>query len=269
MKTFHENPSCKVCNSRHTVKDGKIKGVQRWECRFCGKKFLDNDAQPGMKTPAIQVSSALRMYYEGVSLNSICRQLQQEHNNYPSDSTVYKWVNIYTHKVLTAANNYHPEVGETWIADETVLKICGQQVWIWDIIDKDTCFLLATQLSLNHEKKDAQLLIEKAIKKAGKTPEVVIADKLAIYLEGTDLTSVADSGYKLKCTSTGDDEISGRIKHFHDTLQRRTNLMADLKSMDRVIEFTNGWLIHYNYFRPHEYHGGMTPAEVANIEYPH
>ena len=29
----------------------------------------------------------------------------------------------------------------------------------------------------------------------------------------------------------------------------------------------DGWLLHYNFFRPHEYLGGKTPAEKAGIKF--
>jgi transposase InsO family protein len=31
----------------------------------------------------------------------------------------------------------------------------------------------------------------------------------------------------------------------------------------------DGWLIHYNYFRPHEGLRGKTPAEAAEIRFPY
>lgn len=34
-------------------------------------------------------------------------------------------------------------------------------------------------------------------------------------------------------------------------------------------DFTDGWLVHYNYLRPHESLQDKTPAEVAGVEYPY
>jgi hypothetical protein len=31
---------------------------------------------------------------------------------------------------------------------------------------------------------------------------------------------------------------------------------------------TDGWLVHYNFFRPHSALGGKTPAEAADAEAP-
>jgi putative transposase len=269
MKTPCESLPCKVCGSQHTVKDGKVKGVQRWECRTCGRKFLDNGARPGMKTPFHYVHFALTMYYGGMSLNTVCRQLQQKYNNYSSVSTVYEWINRYSHKVESEAVYFYPEVGDTWVIDETDLTIWGKQLCIWDVIDRDTGFLLASLVSQTCDTKDVQTLIEKATGKARKTPRVLIAGKLAPFIKSIQSESVADIQKELEYFFTVDDKTTTEDERFHPVFQNRVNLIRELKTIDKVIEFINGWLIYYNYFRPQEYLGGKRPAESANIECPY
>ncbi len=50
--------TCKYCDSKQIVRFGHYHGIQRWWCKDCKPKFVNNDALPGMKTPAIQVASA-------------------------------------------------------------------------------------------------------------------------------------------------------------------------------------------------------------------
>jgi hypothetical protein len=45
--------------------------------------------------------------------------------------------------------------------------------------------------------------------------------------------------------------------------------MRGLKNLESAIAFVNGWLVHYNYLRPHDALSDKTPAEVAGIEYPY
>ena len=77
---------CKYCGGRRVVKFGHFRGVQRWWCKDCKRKFVDNKALPNMKTPIVQVALALSMFYEGMSLNGIRRNLEQTYGNYPSDA---------------------------------------------------------------------------------------------------------------------------------------------------------------------------------------
>ncbi len=134
---INETPlTCEHCGSTGVIKFGTYKGVQRYYCKVCKRKFTANDNLFHMKTPANQVSSALSMYYEGMSIKAIRRQLGQEHGNTPSTATIYEWIQKYTQYAIDSAKDYHPKVGDTWIADETVLEIDGQNVWFWDVIDE-------------------------------------------------------------------------------------------------------------------------------------
>jgi transposase-like protein len=58
--------------------------------------------------------------------------------------------------------DYKPQVGDTWIADETMLDLDGNhKIWFWDIIDTDTRFLLASRVSVSRTTQDAEALIIK------------------------------------------------------------------------------------------------------------
>jgi len=167
-------PKCKYCDAEGVVKFGTYKEVQRYWCKVCKRKFKADDTLFHMKTPANQVSSALNMYYEGMSIKAIRRNLQQEYGNMPSTATIYEWILKYTQYATDSIKGYEPKkVGDTWIADETVLEIDGQNVWFWDIIDDKTRFLLATRISRSRTTRDAQMLIDRATKTAGKNPSGV------------------------------------------------------------------------------------------------
>ena len=260
---------CKFCGSSNVVKNGKSKkGVQNWLCRDCGKAFVDNNSLPRMKSPVNHVASSVYLYYTGSSLNEIRRHIEQQHGILPSDSTIYNWVKRFSKVAVEEADKYTPEVGNTWIADETVLRIGdNKKYWLWDIIDSDSRFLLATYLSPTRGTKDAQNLMERAYKKAGKSPKAVVTDKLASYLDGIELTFGASTKHK----QGGPFDIESNtnlIERFHGTLKDRTKVMRGMKTPESARAILDGWLVYYNYFRPHESLKDKTPAEVAKIEFP-
>jgi hypothetical protein len=39
------------------------------------------------------------------------------------------------------------------------------------------------------------------------------------------------------------------------------------RDVETLIQFTDGWLVYYNYFRPHDSLEGKTPAEEAHVNY--
>jgi transposase-like protein len=257
---------CKSCGSSHVRKYGLYKGVQRYFCNDCGSKFKADDMMFHMKTPTNQVSSALNMYYEGMSTRGIRRNIQQEHGNALSLATIYEWIQKYTQYATDSVKDYHPNVGDIWVADETVLDIGGENLWLWDIIDEKTRFLLATRLSRSRTTRDAQMLIDRAVKMAGKSPKVVVTDKLNSYLDvfyGKGAEHIQGG-----IARAGEDNTQ-MIERFHGTLKQRTKVMRGLKNFETALDFTEGWLAHYNYLRPHESLQGKTPAEVAGINYPY
>lgn len=266
MKVIYEDFRCKFCNSQNLVKFGKFRGVQRYFCKDCKRKFADNDALPHMRTPLEQVGSALNMYYEGMSLEDIGTHLEQMNRNHAAKSSIYGWVERFSKEAIGEAEKYKPNVGDVWVADETVLKIEGKQLWFWDIIDAKTRFLLASHISRTRTIPDAKALMEKAAKKAGKTPKYVLTDKLAAYLDGIELAFGAETKH-IQTKPFTVEQNTNLIERFHGTLKDRTKVMRGIKRVDSANLFAEGWLVHYNFFRPHETLG-KTPAEAAGIDFP-
>ena len=258
---------CKYCGSTNVVRYGRENAVQYWWCKDCRRKFADNDALPDMKTPIMQVAAALSMYYRGLSIDEIRGHLEQQFNNCPSSSTVYDWICRFSEEADRKTRDYKPNVGYVWLADETMLDIGGHKVWFWDLIDIKTRFLLASHMSFQRTAQHAKTLVERAVSKAGKSPKVIITDKLWAYLDGIELALGGDTrhvqsrGFMLKPNTN-------LIERFQGTLKSRTKVMRGLKTPETALTILDGWLVYYNFFRPHESLGDKTPAEKAGLNVP-
>lgn len=255
--------TCKHCGSRNVVKNGMKGRAQLYLCRDCGHSFVDNAALPRMRFPPEQIAAAIGMFYGGMSIDAIRRQMQSIYHVYPSDSTVYDWIIKFTKVAVKEAKISDIKVGDIWVADETVLKIDeGKDVWFWDIIDDKTRFLLASHISSTRTIVDARILMEMAAERTGKIPKVVMTDKLAAYLDGIELTfgaatkHITSKGFKV-------EPNTNLIERFHGTLKARTKVMRGLKNKETAKLIMDGWLVHYNFFRPHESLGDKTPGEIA------
>jgi len=264
-----EHITCKNCGSNAVVKFGTYKGVQRYWCKSCQRKFKGDTDLFHMKTSPEQISSALRMYYDGMSVKDIKGLLAQEYQNDPSKKTVYGWIDKYSDIAIKEAKDVHPKVGDTRIADETVLRVAGQNVWMYDIIDDKTRFLLATRIALSRTTHDAEMLMKEAQKKAGKTPKVVVTDKQSSYLDSIELTFGADTQHVQSRPFTADTQSTQKIERWHETLKERTKVMKGLKTLETAIQFVAAFLVHYNYFRDNEALDGKTPAQEAGIKFPY
>lgn len=259
---------CKYCgDTENVVKFGTLNGIQRYYCKKCERKFVDNKALYGMRTPIDVIGSALNMFYEGLSLNAIRRQLNQTYSYTPSDSTVYEWIIRFTNAVLSTIDTYKAKTGSMWVADETVLKVAGNNTWFWDVIDSKTRFLLASHFSRSRTTKDCQIVMIDAIEHSLYIPSSIITDKLRAYSDGIELVFGA---YTEHFQSHGfiRQPNTNMIERFHGTIKARTKIMRGMKKLDTAKLIMNGWLIHYNFFRPHESLKGKTPAKIAGIAFP-
>lgn len=258
---------CKYCQSENVIKYGKYKDVQYYWCKDCKRKFSNPDAIPKMQYSTSKVADALNMYYEGLSLNEIRRNFIQQHNDYISDVTALNWFKRFSKMAIREAKKYKPDVGSVWVADETMIDIDGKNIWFWDIIDTKTRFLIASHISFTRTTKDAQALMKQAYKRTGKIPRVIYTDKLRAYLDGIELTFGADTKHKqgspfnVECNTN-------LIERFHGTVKNRTKVMRGLHTVESARLFMDGWLVHYNFFRPHMSLKDRTPASVAGIRFP-
>lgn len=207
------------------------------------------------------------MYYEGMSLMEIRRNLIQQHNDYISDATIYNWVRRFSKPVIMEANKYKPDVGGVWVADETMIELDGKNIWLWDIIDTKTRFLIASHMSYSRTTKDAQTLMKQAYDRTGKIPRIIYTDKLQAYLDGIELTFGADTKHR-QGSPFDVDNNTNLIERMHGTIKSRTKVMRGLHTPESARLFLDGWLVHYNFFRPHMSLDDRTPASAAGIRFP-
>jgi putative transposase len=260
-------PSCKYCDSPNVIRYGKYKAVQRYYCKDFKRKFAGTDTIPKMHYSAYKIADALNMYYEGMSFLEIRRNLIQQHNDYIKDTTIYNWVKRFSKLAIVQAGKYKPDVGRVWVADETMVDIDGKNIWFWDIIDAKTRFLIASHMSYTRTTKDAEALMRQAYNRMGKIPRIIYTDKLAAYLDGIELTFGADTEH----SQGGPFDVeknTNLIERMHGTIKSWTKVMRGLHTVESERLFLDGWLVHYNFFRPHMSLRDMTPAQVAGIRFP-
>ena len=82
---------CSKCEGRHGVKDGVVKGRQRYLCKACGYRHT---VRFRGKTPALK-RQALELYLAGLGFRSIGRFLQCSH------VAVYYWIKAYGESIAT------------------------------------------------------------------------------------------------------------------------------------------------------------------------
>lgn len=253
------NATCKYCGSPNVIKFGTFQGIQRYWCKDCKRKFADNKALPTMKTPIEHISTALSCYFGGMPLDAIQRHLQQQFSAYYTEMGIYNWIRRFSQEAVNRVKDFQPIVGDTWIADETVLKVGGRNIWFFDVIDAKTRYLLASRLTESRTTKDAALVMNEAKRRAGKSPKRIITDKLAAYIDGIGLVFGADTKH-IQSKPFTDVNSTNVIERFHGTLKDRARVVRGFKNMDTARLLTQAWLVHYNFFKEHTTLGNIPPA---------
>jgi len=177
-------------------------------------------------------------------------------------------------KAVKRFDSYTPKVSNTWIADETYIKFNDKNYLLWDIIDFETRFLLASYLSPNRGTKEAEQLMKLASERAGKAPKLILTDSLAAYIDGIELTFGSETKH-IQSSPFEKENDTNRIERMQGTIKDRTKIVRGFKSLETARIILNGFLIHYNFFRPHLSLKELppkgidkTPAEVAKIKIP-
>jgi putative transposase len=190
---------------------------------------------------------------------AIQRHLQQQFGTYYTEMGIYNWVRRFSQEAINRVKDFQPVVGDTWIADETVLKVGGRNIWFFDVIDEKTRYLLASGLSNSRTTKEAALVMNEARRRAGKSPKRIITDKLAAYIDGIELVFGADTKHVQGKPFT-DVNSTNIIERFHGTLKDNTKVVRGFKHMDTARLLTQAWLVHYNFFKEHTTLGDVPPA---------
>ena len=219
-----------------------------------------------------------------MSFHEIEHNLEDKTDNDISHTAVQKWVNKYTKEAIKQTKDLHPKVGDTWVADETYIRIDQRKPydtkfvnpynksrnakWVvfWDIIDADTRFLLASIPATSRSAGEAKELMLKAAERAGKFPKVVVTDKLKSYIEGIENAYGADTIHR-QSEPFDIKNDNNLIERFQGTIKDRTKVMRALKNRETLKRFMDGWLVQYNFFRPHMSLNDKTPAEAAGLKY--
>jgi hypothetical protein len=114
----------------------------------------------------------------------------------------------------------------------------------------------------------AKRLFEEAHKRAGRYPKYIVTDKQNSYFDGVGAAFGAKTEHIMTSPFGEGKDSTSKIERWHGTLKDRTKVMKSFKNVDTLLSFTDGYLVFYNFLKPHEALKGKTPAEAAKIDYP-
>ena len=162
---------------------------------------------------------------------------------------IYKWIRKYVALMEQYAKTLQPKLSGVWRADEMKVNVHGKWHWLWNVMDSDTRYILASHVAQGRGTTEAQQAFK--IAKANSDPEgeptFLITDRLPSY--GAALQREFRNTVHLNGVGIQGQVNNNRIERFHGTVRERNKVMRAIKKTDTAI--IDGQRIYYNYIRPH------------------
>lgn len=165
---------CTHCASIRVIKYGFDCGKQTYYCKDCKHKFRQPSVIRKSKYTPELITLTLDLYFSGLSLRKITRSVNDHFGVEVNFSTIYDWIQKYIPLISDYVNVLTPQLSETWHADELFVRMKGSPhqgrykglAFLWNVMDKETRFLLASKVSENRDANGAIAAFQEAIKNA-------------------------------------------------------------------------------------------------------
>ncbi len=269
-------PICEQCNSHNVVKNGKRKNksgtINRYLCKECGHRFTDNQGFQKKRAEPEKIALALDLYYRGLSVRKVAEHFKQVHNLDVSHMTVYRWIEQYSRLASEWMNSQQVHTGERWHIDETIVKVNGEHRYLWNVLDNETRFLLATHVSKNRSLLNTRMPIKKAKKVTSDRPKEVFTDGMMAYPSAVvkELGKRGVKGHRgfwsphVRVPSIRAKESNNIIERLHGSEKERIKVMRGFDQDNGCATLSEGFRVHYNLIRDHQTLG-ITPGEKAGL----
>ncbi len=270
--------TCKFCGSENVVKRGfrnTQKGkVQRFFCKDCERFFIVDEGFEKMKSTPQIVTITLDLYFKGISMRAIVDHLKQFYGVEVSHVAVYKWIRKYVAMMKKYVDQLVPKVSGIWHSDEMALNIRNLDNhenlrWAWNVIDNESRFWLATQITEKREIADARNVLAQASSISRTRPMAVVTDGLRAYQDAIPkefFTLKAPRTQHVRIPNIRDHSNNNMVERLHGTIRQRNKVMRGLDAESTAQTMMDGMRIYYNFIRPHMALNGKTPAQKAKID---
>jgi transposase-like protein len=272
IKEIHDTVSCIRCGAdksqvvKDSIRKNKNHSIQRYKCKSCGKRFSYNIGFESMRASPQMITTAMQLYFTGESTRNVQKFLQLQGVNL-SHMAVYRWIGRYVKLMDEYLSKMQPSVSGIWRTDELYLKMKGNPKYLYAMMDDDTRFWLASQVSPYKNTEDVRPLFKQARETAGKKPDMLISDGARNFSEAYQKeywSRIEPRTSHIRHIHLKNDHNNNKMERLNGELRDREKVMRSLKRIDSPI--IKGMQHNHNFMRGHMGLGGRTPAEVAGIK---
>lgn len=272
---------CPKCTSNIIIKVGfrTVKsGIKRrrYQCKICKHKFIlgENGFGKLSSDPRV-VTESLDLIFSGVSYRNIARHILISHGIKLSHISILNWFRKYTQIIKEYVDNLIPEASQVWSVDEMMLNVKdtkqikgkGFYVWMWSIIDPETKFVVASEISKKREMADARTIFASGKEKTQSSPNYVITDALHSYDEAFRREFDERKTAHIKTKSLSEGFANRPIERYHNEFRSVIKSKRGQGNDKSTQEFADAYRNHHNFCREHSgLPDKITPAEASGLD---
>ena len=268
-----EKRLCVYCKSESMVKFGRIEGTdkQRYQCRACKKTFVADHDFRKFKGDSKVIVTVIDLYFKGISLRKIQDHVKQFYGIKITHITVYYWIKRFTKLMDGYVSTFKPEVSGSWSTDEQMLKLKKEDklVYCWNIIDRETRFLIANNITDQRSLSEARQVFAKSKTVTDRKPFLITTDGLQSYKKAIRKEYGFWKRPKTKHihnVGITKNPNNNRVERFHNTFRERDKVIRGFQNNQTAQEWATAFRLYYNFIRPHTGLNGLTPSEMAGIK---
>src|ERR687893_3154344 len=134
----------------------------------------------GYRFPPEVISHAVWLYFRFPLSLRMVEEMLAARGIVVSYETVRQWALKFGQELANQIRRRLPRTGDKWHLDEVVITIAGKKHWLWRAVDQ-TGMVLDVLVQSRRDKRAAERLLRKLLKRQRRAPRVMIPDKLASY----------------------------------------------------------------------------------------
>jgi putative transposase len=179
--------------------------------------------------PALVIQHAVWLYLRFSLSYRDVEELLAERGLDISYETVRRWVLKFGPVFARGLRHRRPCAGARWHLDEMVVRIRGEQMYLWRAVDQEG-EILDMLVQRRRDKRAAVKLMRKLLKSQGIAPAVIVTDKLGSY-------AAAMQHLGLGCRHERGLRANNRAENSHQVVRRRERKMQRFKSAGSAQRF--------------------------------
>ena len=191
--------------------------------------------------------AAVDMYFDGLSYRRVAGNMEQYFDRKTDAATVYRWVRELTGQADEILRPMKVNTGPTWVADEMVVNVGGEKLWLFNVMDSDTRFVLAAYLSPDRNLRAATTVLSLARERSATHPEEIKTDGLSSYRRALPrafptrvVKHTVSQGIKAEINNNMSERLQGTFRDRDKTLRGLKGRDTGQAYLDGSVEFCWG-----------------------------